>query len=58
VGKSKGKRPLGRPRLRRKDSIEMVLREIGFGVMDWIHLAQDIDQWRALVSMVMNLSAP
>jgi hypothetical protein len=31
------------------------LREIGWGVMDWINLAQDRDQWRALVNMVMNL---
>jgi hypothetical protein len=31
------------------------LREIGWSVMDWIRLAQDSDQWRALVNMVMNL---
>jgi hypothetical protein len=45
VGKSEGKRPLGRPR-RRWDG------------MDWIDLAQDMDQWRALVNMVMNLRVP
>jgi hypothetical protein len=33
----------------------MDLREIGWGGMDWIDLAQDREQWRALVSMVMNL---
>jgi hypothetical protein len=33
---------------------EMDLREIGWDGMDWIDLAQDRDQWRALVNMVMN----
>jgi hypothetical protein len=33
----------------------MVLSEVEWGIMDWIHLAQDMDQWRALVNMVMNL---
>jgi hypothetical protein len=33
----------------------MYLREIGWGDMDWIHVAQDRDQWRALVNTVMNL---
>jgi hypothetical protein len=36
----------------------MDLREIGWGGMDWIDLAEDRDQWRALVNMVMNLSGP
>jgi hypothetical protein len=36
----------------------MDLREIGRGVMDWIDLAQDRDQWRALVNKVMNLLVP
>jgi hypothetical protein len=55
VGKPKGKRPLGRPRRRLVDNIKMDLRETGSDVMDWIELAQDKDQWRALVNMVMNL---
>jgi hypothetical protein len=55
VGKPVGKRPLGRPRRRWVDSIEMDLREIGSDGMDWIKLAQDRDQWRALVNTVMNL---
>jgi hypothetical protein len=39
----KENRPLGRPRRRLKDNIKMVLREIGWGGMDWIDLAQDGD---------------
>jgi hypothetical protein len=56
VGKSEGKRPLRRPRRRRKDNIRVDLREVGCGGgADWIHLAQNRDQWRAFVSTVMNL---
>jgi hypothetical protein len=36
----------------------MNLREIGWGGKDWIDLAQDRDQWRALVNTVMNLRFP
>jgi hypothetical protein len=57
VGKPEGKRPLGRPR-RRWENIKMDLREIGLGGMDWIDLAQDRDQWRALVNTLMNLRVP
>jgi hypothetical protein len=53
-----GKRPLGRPRCRWEDNIRMDLREIGWGGMDWIDLAQDTDQWRAFVNTVMNLRVP
>jgi hypothetical protein len=55
VGKPEGRRPLGRPRRRWVDNIEMDLREIGRDGVDWVCLAQDRDQWRALVNMVMNL---
>jgi hypothetical protein len=58
VGKPEGKRPLGRPRRRWEDNIEINLRETSSGSMDWIHLAQDRDQWRALVNTVMNLRIP
>jgi hypothetical protein len=40
------------------DSIKIDLREIGWDGMDWIHLAQDRDQWKALVNTVMNLQVP
>jgi hypothetical protein len=58
VEKQEGKRPLGRPRRRWVDNVKMDLREIGWGSMDWIDLAQDRDQWRALVNTVMNLRVP
>jgi hypothetical protein len=51
-GKPEEKGPLGRPRCRWVNNIKMDLGEIGWGGMDWIGLAQDGDQWRALVNMV------
>jgi hypothetical protein len=44
VGKSERKRPLGRPRGRWVDNINMDLRDIGWDGMDWIELAEDRDQ--------------
>jgi hypothetical protein len=58
VGRPEGRRPLGRPRRRWEDNIKMDLREIGFGDVDWIDLAQDRDRWRAFVNTVMNLRVP
>jgi hypothetical protein len=58
VVKPQGKRPLRRPRLRWEDNIKMDLREIRWSAMDWIDLAQDRDQWRALVNTVMNFRVP
>jgi hypothetical protein len=58
VGKPEGKRPLGRPRCRWLNNIKMDLRERGWGGTDWIALAHDRDQWRALVNAVMNLRVP
>jgi len=55
LGKSEGKRPLGRPRQRWEDNIKMDLQEVGRGGMDWIKLDQDRDRWRALVNVVINL---
>jgi hypothetical protein len=58
VGRPEGRRPLGRPRHRWEDNIKMDLREIGFGDVNWIHWAQNMDRWRALVNTVMNLRVP
>ena len=58
VGKPEEKRPLGRPRRRGEDNIKMNLPEVGYGGIDWIGLAQDMDSWRALVNAVMNLRVP
>jgi uncharacterized protein YebE (UPF0316 family) len=40
------------------DDINTDLREIGWGVVDWIDLTQDRDQWRALVNMITNFRLP
>jgi hypothetical protein len=58
VGKPEGRRPLGRPRCRWVDNIKMDLRRTGWDGTDWIHLAQDRDQWRALVNMVISFWIP
>jgi hypothetical protein len=58
VGKSEGKRPLGRPRCRWIDNIKIDLLEIGLSIVDWIGLAQDRYRWRALVNSVMKLRVP
>jgi hypothetical protein len=58
VGKPEGKRPLGRPRRRCVDNIKIDLLELGWGGVDWIGLAQDRYNWRALVNAVMNLRVP
>jgi hypothetical protein len=58
VGKPEGKRPLGRPRRRWVDNIRMDLVEVGWGAVDWVHLAQDRNRWRALVNSVLNLRVP
>jgi hypothetical protein len=58
VGKPEGKRPLGSPRHSWNDNIKMDLKEIEWSGVDWIDLAQDRDQWRALVNTVMSLQVP
>jgi hypothetical protein len=58
VGKAGKKRLLGRPRCRWVDNIKIDFREIGWDGMDWIDLAQDRDQWRALANTVKNPQVP
>jgi hypothetical protein len=55
VGKPEGKRPLGRERRRWVDNTKMNLREIGWDGVDWMDMAQERDQWRALMNTVLNL---
>jgi hypothetical protein len=57
-GKPEGKRQLGRPRRKWVDIIKMDLGESGWDGVDWIGLAQDRNQWRALVNTVLNLRLP
>jgi hypothetical protein len=54
VGKPGGKRPLGKPRRRWEDNMNLDLHEVGCGGMGWIKLAQDRDSWQALVNTVIN----
>jgi hypothetical protein len=58
LGKTEGKRPFGRPRLRWEGNIKIDLQEVGCGDMDWIDLAQDRDRWRGVVNVVMNFRVP
>jgi len=58
MGKREGKKALERPRRRWEDNIKMDLQEMGYGVMDWIELAQDRNRCRALVNAVINLLVP
>jgi hypothetical protein len=58
VGKPEGKRPLERFIRWWQDNIKIDLRGIGWGGMEWIDLAQDRDQWRALVNTLLNIRVP
>jgi hypothetical protein len=58
VGRPEGRRPLGRPRRRWEDNINMDLRKIGIDGANWIQLAQDRFQWRACVNTVISLRVP
>jgi hypothetical protein len=58
LGKPEGKKPLGRPNRWWVNNVKIDLREIGWGGMDWIGLAQDRNQWRVLVDTAMNLRVP
>jgi hypothetical protein len=53
-----GKRPLGRSRRRGWTVLKWILREVGWDCMDWIDVAQDKDQWKAIVNTVKKLHVP
>jgi len=57
-GRPEGKRPLGRPWRRWENNLKMVLKEVGWGGMDWIDLAQSRARWRGLINEVMNFRVP
>jgi hypothetical protein len=54
----KGRRQVGRPRGRQEGNIKTDFKGLYFDDVRCIHLAQDRDQWRALVNTVMNLQVP
>jgi hypothetical protein len=56
VGETEGKKRFKRPSYRWEDNIRMDPTEIGREGVDWIHLAQNRDQWRVLVNTVNELS--
>jgi hypothetical protein len=58
VGKTEGKRPLGRAMNRREENGRMDVQDVGCGGMDWIGLARDRDGWRALVNLVTKFRVP
>ena len=58
MGKPEGKKPLGRPRRKWEDNINIDLQEVRGACGDWMELAQDRERWRAVVSMVRNLRVP
>jgi hypothetical protein len=58
VGRPEGKRPMGRPRRRWEDNINMDITEIVIDGENWIQLSQDRVQRRAFVNTVMNLRVP
>ena len=58
VGKHEGKRPLGRPSHRWEGNFKVDLKEVGWGDMDWINLAQDKERWQVLVKAVLNQPVP
>jgi hypothetical protein len=55
VGRSEGKRPLGRPWPRQEYNIKIDLQKVRWGSKDWSDLARERDGWQALVNAVMNL---
>jgi hypothetical protein len=57
VGKPEGKRPLGRPRHRWENNINILLQGRGWEDMNWIHVGHDWDKWQDFVNTVINFQA-
>lgn len=55
VVKTKGKRPLGKPVLGLKGNMKTDLKEIRWEDMDWIYLAENVDNWQALINVTVEL---
>ena len=58
VWKREGKRPLRRTSRRRETNVTVGRKKIGWDGVDWIHLAQDIEKWRAVMQLLLNLRVP
>jgi hypothetical protein len=58
VGKPEEKKPVGRTRRRWVDNVRMDLKEVGWGDVDWIGLAQDRNRWRTLINLVLKVGVP
>jgi hypothetical protein len=58
VGKPKGNRPLGRLRRKWEDNIKLDVKDMELEDVNWTHLAQVMDQWRALVNTAINFRVP
>jgi hypothetical protein len=56
IGKLEGKRPFDIPKLRQEDIIKV--REIGFEVMDLVHMAHDKYRWMVRINLAVNLRVP
>jgi hypothetical protein len=58
AGKPEGRRPLRRNRRKWEDNTKINLLELGLERMEWIHLAEDRENWWAVLKAVMNLRIP
>jgi hypothetical protein len=58
VRKPEGKRPPGRLKHRWKNTTKFNLREIGWDVFDWVHVAESSDHWQPLVNTITNFWVP
>jgi len=50
-----GKPELGKPMPLWEDNVKIGLKTIGWEIVDYIYLAEDIEKWKAVVNVVMNI---